>query len=456
VQIAICAALIAWQILIPPIIGVANNADFGKVLDWFHYKGDPEDEYKFVQTHFVYEAGRPNYGGERSSAVLLGGVALMVNRAISFDGSLDLRAIAIVHLAIFLAGVWLLRPRQVFSGLVFVAMIVLILTDTVYATMLNSFYEDAATMVFLLVALALALRISRGFRVRDAIWCAAAAALAVSSKDQHCVLAVPFAIFLAWECMRAGRRGLAAALALMVIAAGAFMWIGKEKYHANNAFYTVVFHRILPASPDPDRDLRELGLGPEYRPLIGKSVFDEAWKMEGLDAFALRDKLARDRSFLRLARFYLRHPSQAARGILESLGEAGRQRTTLGNFPRSAGKPEFAESERWTLWSNFKREILMEHGTRYLIWFAAAAAVLLLAMRGATAALLVVVCAVIELLVTSLADALEIARHMFVFNFLCDLMIVFAVIAWRPAARAGQGPAADLGVRPTRGVISSG
>jgi len=296
-----------------------------------------------------------------------------------------------------------------------------------------------ASYLFLLLTVVLGLRGLRWNRPRDWILLAAASLLLVTSKAQHSALGLWVALFFAV----AARRWFAIA-----IAAVALLWLAKStppEYAARGCFSTI-FATVLPHSRDVDRTLADLGLDSSYRPYIGMVAFSGGSPM-GDPRFV--DTFSRKVNYDSLATFFVTHPRDAYRTLRVSLDEAGRQRPPLGNFDISAGLPPFAESQAFALWSNFKRGLFEHRGSRYLTCFIATCLVIaaLLVWRRNTlphgavpAGLMLIGMAGTELAISSLADAIEPARHHLLFYALFDLLVLGAVWLIADAARSTSRP----------------
>src|SRR4051812_600281 len=59
VFIAIFVAILAFQVLVPPIIGLANNGDFGKVAGYWGLGAPSDLDYKYVSSHYSFD---PKFG----------------------------------------------------------------------------------------------------------------------------------------------------------------------------------------------------------------------------------------------------------------------------------------------------------------------------------------------------------------------------------------------------------
>ena len=126
-----------------------------------------------------------------------------------------------------------------------------------------------------------------------------------------------------WERIRrSGGQALAAAL---VLACAVYSSVGYFQMDPDNtsqaAVYHSVFQGILPATDDPQAALEELGLNESYLEDVGKSYYQDA------AAFAHdpRDAQEAERIFSAIStkkvlRWYLAHPTRAARTLLSSMG----------------------------------------------------------------------------------------------------------------------------------------
>src|SRR5581483_5289723 len=133
-----------------------------------------------------------------SSETLLVIPAILANTLLMKDGSFDVRFIGIIHSAVFLTAFWLFAPlientnrrlRFIIYGAA-----VLIFCDAMYVTPLNSFYMDESPYLFLLLSVALYLRVMRWHSPRDVFFLGLALLLLVTAKTQHAVIGLWIAL----------------------------------------------------------------------------------------------------------------------------------------------------------------------------------------------------------------------------------------------------------------------
>ena len=177
-------AVVVVQLMLPPVIGVANNGDFSRTYGIFHLTMPVADEVRFADTRYRFDPQVNYFGGFYSSETLLVPAALGLNAILSKDGAFDVRSMGLVHGAMFLAAFYLLLTllseapwglRWLVGGLALAAF-----GDVMYVAYLNSFYTDVAAYLFLLLSVVLALRVLRWRRRADMMLLGVASLLLVT------------------------------------------------------------------------------------------------------------------------------------------------------------------------------------------------------------------------------------------------------------------------------------
>jgi hypothetical protein len=448
--VAAAAVLVSAQLFVRPIIGLANNGDFGRIMEYagLRYRaGLTPDQLFFRNIQREFELVRPVRSGTGyvSSEAALALAGRVVGQALSRDGLWDIRALGAVHTVVLLAGLWLLagsvRDRAAPVRWTTAVLLVFFFTDVGYVAAFNSFYSQTASLLFLLLTMGIAAEcIARGGA--RGWWVAAyfgSALLFVASKPQESLHA-PLLALLGGSLAAAAERprpfwrrpALWAAVALCAFGVWCYAAIPRRAIKDVGLFHTM-FLEILPKSPDPAADLDALGLDRSLLRYSGMNAYlpnapidDPAFRAAFFDRFRARDLLL----------FYLRRPGR----MLERASRGARQafllRSRLGNFEAPA--PPMSFDERFGAWSALRRKL----DRRGLFWMsvllggnlvlAAAAWV-----RGRAAGRLLpeaiaVLClmAILEFGVCVFGDWLgDTARHLYAFHAMCDLLIVTDV-AW--------------------------
>jgi hypothetical protein len=449
------AAIIAFQVVVPPAIGLADNADFAKIAGRFdlHPPGDEELRdyaFRYIHIHYQIEPASRWETGFHSSESMLAGAAMVLNGIASGAGDFDIRWLGIVHACVFLLAFGLFVPllRGVRTGprIGLLALAVLIFCDVVYSAFYNSFFMDAGALVFLLLSIALLMRAVRdGWRRSGLAWLALAACLLlVTAKSQHALLGIPLAAFFLWQrdSLWPRRAIVCSATAACLLAAGAAYALaeGSPAGYTNPCLFDIIFARLLPGAKDPAAELASLGLDRSYLRYSGMDAY--------MDVSPMRDRqwvrTFRSRtSFPRLVWFYATHPVRTFDVSKLALSEAALQRpATIGNYDRSAGRPPHAQSGAFSAWSTVRRKAVGASVWVYALIFAAALGIV--TWRYPAGGFTLGLMALIEFGLGALTDALEVARHLFLFNTIWDATFLAAVCVvvlglearWGPGRRA--------------------
>jgi hypothetical protein len=438
--LALACAILSYQIFVPPVVGLANSGDFGKVIGAFGLTGPVQDENAWASTRYEFNPQKHYWAEFYSSEHLIMAASVVANTALSKDGYYDLRSIGLIHGALFLLVLYLLwtllddAPRILRLATCGTALFVF--TDVMYVSYLNSFYMDVAAWLFLSIGAMFYLRLLRGGAELNSLYFVVFCALAITSKAQHGIFGfwlgplVLAACYPRWPKHR--KWIMTAAASLMLLAA---VWITKSAppSYASRGVFTMVFYRILPHSTNVDQTIGALGLDQSYRPYIGMHSFAEGSPM---DDASFVERFRRRISYGSLAWFYLTHPRDAYTALRSSLNEAGTQRPNLGNFDVHTGYPRFHASRAFAFWSDLKRWAFNKRGSRYLFTFiglSALVGILLAAQRrslptgSVVGGIVLVGMAFTAMFVASLADAVDVPRHHLLFYVLSDMLVVLMV-----------------------------
>jgi len=453
--IALFAGIVCFELFVPPSLGLADNGDYARLIGRFSlgpWHPDSPGQYAYLTTAWIYD--RPyfwvsdNYSSELlpiSAAVLIGWLFNSYH--------FDLRVLGAIHallwIGCFAVFLLVLRRMQAWSSSAAAIAALLILTDASYVAFCNSFYMDAAAFLFLAWSVVLWLLMITRARPSLPLFLAfsVAAALCTMSKSQHAPLALPlFALALiAAFSFEGPKRRLGAIALAAIIPLGAWAeYTSMPSTDAQMPQYAIVFRKILERSRTPATDLGELGLGPEYSPYVGHDrpslsdpKADQAWW----------DEFLRRTSRGRVLLFHLRHPWRTASMMYWDLTfrAPDRRMNILGKYERESGYPPQAQAVAFGWWTALRSALFRVAPWHILVWFAVVIAMSArLAVRGrgtlgsvAILSLALSVMALMEFAISSLSDAGETERHLFLFHVLTDFTILCAV-AWVSAAFASR------------------
>jgi hypothetical protein len=463
----LAAGILVYQLLLPPVVGLADEGDFVKILRpvglKYQIPESPARYYDFLTLR--YDIVPPwSEGGYVTSESLLAAIARLYAGGIPARGVLDIRVLGALHIVLFVAGLalllagsrgWSRATRFVFAGL-----LIFFFTDVGYAAYFNSFYSATASFLFLLLSAGAVLCLVRdgASRGATAVYWLAALGFA-TSKPQESLQAGLLAVLgvLLARRGREGRQLPAALLAASLCLAGAAYYFRTPLMLKTDALYNDVFLEILQHTNDPEADLSELGLPAEWAAYSGTHAYlPDSPIRDG----KFRSEFLKRVGYRKIVGFYLRHPARLSMVLRAAAQRAFRLRQHyLGNFAKSEGGKPRERSRAFGLWSGLKTR-LGPSGPWLLplLWLGnfAGAVVAWRASRSAEVRCLasgvavLVAMSVLEFLVCSLGDALaDVARHLHSFNAMTDLLLIADVtfLVSRIAApasepRAGTSPAA--------------
>ncbi|MGA3043290.1 MAG: hypothetical protein ABSF54_21145 [Bryobacteraceae bacterium] len=441
----LCAAILAWQLLLPGFIGMADNGDFAKVCGRFCLLGADRETEKFIYFQPEYLRGPPFCYNSHipTSEFVPARLAATWVRGLGNKTYFDIRWLGGLHALIFICVYYLLllllRPLHLLARTALSLAGLWIFTDVGFVAYLNTFYSDVPAMLGGLAAIFLAVLVARTGRVSLPFLgvFGLAAVFFVTSKAQHAIYGcIPLAatIWFGW-LLRDPRGRLVAALVAGAIAAGT-IWVigGTPDWYTAQSRFNLIFRKIAPTSKAPVQDLRELGLDE------GEAIYS------GMDAYMpgspmidekYRARFCARTSYWKVVTFYLRHPARAIEILQFDLRIEAPQRRLYSNFPKSYGQPMYAQTKRFSAWSSLRIWLFHLWPGHIVVWYVLAIlSAPWLAMhqrsrfRGALlwTLLAVAVAGACEFCVASLADGGETARHLWMFHVFTDVTVFLALV----------------------------
>jgi hypothetical protein len=426
----IVAAAASYQLFVEPVVGIADNRDFARLMDpagidYENVARYRESVFQFVETKFVF-AKTYSYRYLTSERPILG-AAKLVNRVLSKDGRFDIRCLGVCNLALYLGALFIFlrafRGTGRASRLLAAGAILLVCTDVKLIACFNSFYCESASLIFLFSTFGLALLCIQGTRQGPTAWLLwfgymGSAFLFWMAKSQNIAFA-PCLTLGAWcffPTFEYPGRSYLRAIGAAAIPASMILAFAVSAYGDTvpaNA-HVVLDEEILPHSPQPALDWQELG---------GEQGGPSLW---------------------RIARFYAHHPirwwKMAGRQTKEAFGHL-----QLGNFTRASGLGAKAQSQAFNLWSELKKTHFPKSLTLLIgllvaycglagmkaRWLDEGRAARMKTLAGPVLGL---GCA-IELVVTVTFEANGTAKHLFVFNVAVDICLLMIVLGLADVAR---------------------
>lgn len=449
IAVLIGACVLFATLMVPPVIGVADNGDFSRLMsaagiDYIDSQESYRDRY-FGYAHTEYGYGPNQLGRYVSLQVLIvllaGGIGRLIN-GVTFD----IRVLSAIYSLLFLAAVYLIvkffKQNSAVVNTVLVAATVFIFLDVAYAAYFNSFFGEPATLVFMLLAFGSAAAVIRS--PVPSGWLLTvyfiAGAFVACTKLQNAPVGLVFMLLgLRLRLVRSDRkwrRGALCGVAAMLLASVAMYAAAPQGFkHVN--LYQSVFFGILKDSPHPEEDLKELGLPQKYIVNAGTNYFqkDAAIPQNDPELSAYLDRL----SHKDVALYYLKHPGRFIDKMKQGAVSGMSIRPYyLGNYDQSEGRPYGALSMRFSGWSEFKHKLVPNNLAFVAVYFAVYYVVLAgeyVRGRDRRRHLLLELFAAIGLIgmfafaVPLVGDGeADLGKHLFLFNVCFDMMAVAMIV----------------------------
>jgi hypothetical protein len=443
----IAASCLAYQLLLPPVAGVADNGDFQRLVEPFGIDHVSQDyktrffdyvdlEYRFVKAPEYWRAAK----SLRSSEMIPIAIAVALNNWLSKTGEFDLRLMGILHAGLFLLllrWMWPLLPQtpRWRSWLIGLAALGIFL-DAEYACYFNSFYAEPMVLLTLLGLCGACLHAIAAARLTrwNSVLLVCFAALFVTAKAQTTAAAVfvaPLVALMAIWFHRGARVRLFAggAAAFLLLLAGLTLWVYPvQTKHAH--LYFTIFIGILGDSQDKRADLASLGLDPGLVSYSGVDPWSSEFQWEG---GPLDDALFNRIDFRAVTWFYFTHPARFL-GCLNIGAPAFyhlADRADLGQLQRWPRFPPRQPNRAFRLWSRVGFAV-GEHPWAGIGAIAAVVLATFLCTPGwqlRSIQIFLAILAVTQFLTAVIGEgASGIAKHLYVCDLAVDLLLLWSLV----------------------------
>jgi hypothetical protein len=469
--LSVAAVFLAAQLFVPPVVGLADNGDYERVMGYAGFQHTTADSaeryYTFFRTRYAVASPGWFRGGYHSSETLLAYAARLVHLASSRDAIFDIRVLGAIHAALFLlalAGILrACRGLAVSTQAVVAALLVFFFTDVGYVAPFNSFYSQTASLLFLLLTAAVAAEAVRRGRLDGVLLPAyfGAALLFTGSKPQEAPSSAVLALFgvrLAGVRPAGAWKRPAAWLAVGLCAFG--VWYARHVPRTLRAatMYQVVFDDLLAYSPNPKDDAAALDLPLGWMSYRGTNPYAPDSPL--LDP-GFQSRFLERTGFRRILGFYALHPDRLVGRVGRAADQAWSRRPVLGNFEKSPEHPRVTLATRFSLWSRTRAGLgAFPLGATALLLFGNLAVALATRRASSESGRLFREGIVVLVLLSGLSFAVVVlaqaptdeSRSLYAHHALCDLLLIadagwiVETLAARNRVRRVAAAAASAGV----------
>ena len=445
-------AVLVFVLLVKPIVGVADNGDFWRVMapaGLHHMSQNFDDTYfQYVNRQYdITDVGLFQNWAYPSLDVLLVRAAVVLNKVFFSAKVFDIRFLAALYMSVYLVVLWSvirLHGRQLgVLAWILAAFAVLVFTDVSYIAYFNSLYGEPVAYVFLLSSVVLALYLATKKNASLGVLMAfcTAVVLLLGAKTQNSAMGIVFLLFgIGLLRLRSDRRWAIAiaVFCIVIVIQSVLMYVLTPAWMKVCNEYDAVFYGILKDSPTPQRDLEELGVDPKFAVLAGTHYFMKDRPIDHSTPEFQRDYFE-NVNLGKVVQFYLQHPGR----LVTKLGVAAEHGFTvsfrhLGTYEKSDDVPPRMVARVFDYWSRFKADVL-PHSLLFVVLFYVA----FLGVLGVNYARsqdvhqriyievlgMVAILGGVQFVISIIGDGeLDLAKHLFLFGACFDIMSVAGVM----------------------------
>lgn len=377
----LCAAAITFFVLFyPPMPGVADQGDFGRVtaaagLGEFvdPYLDNNTRWYKYVTTK--YEMGSLDFSRltgivPATSTIYPVSIARLICTILGMD-YFTTKVLAFIYASLYIFSLYIcfrcLKFSKNASVIFFIAFSLFIFLDGNYLMWFNSLYGEPTMIVSLLMLAASILYITEnlnGIKLSMILFVFISTFLFLGAKMQ-CFSALPFIALLIFRVIQVYNKQpkktnikayLIAFTLIITYYVGGIYFIVNSTCGVDTEFNSV-FYGVLKNSNNPRDDLKALGLSPDLAVEAGKHAYLPNYRYakyvprSPLTIKEFNEKM----SNLKLLKFYLLNPERFIDGMKYTSTKIFDTRGLyLGKFERSEVPETEYFFDRFTSWSNFR------------------------------------------------------------------------------------------------------
>lgn len=447
--IILFAFILVYQIFIPPVVGLADNGDFARIIDKVGIRPTQDTQY-MGNINLNYDIS-PKFTlkGYQSSELIFVYSSILLNSLLSKDGQFHVLILASVHIIAFLVCLWLLTKgiKEVVrpSRWAVYLCVLIFFTDVGYTAYLNSIYSEPASIIFLTLTLGVIFMILKNALQAKVklIWLIAffvSSLLFVIAKPQNAAMGV----FLAYLGLKFFT--LLPVMGLSLKKARLFGWIlstglvvfsflffafGLPKYYRSGDLWNSIFMEIVGHSDNPTQAVQELGLPAEMAQYKGTHAFSKGVNRNIYEDFQ------HSWLYFKVLKYYTIHPGQLFTLIDETTKSAFElQPENLGNFTISSGS--YTKSKAFTIWNDLRMTLFPKSIWTLIGLLVVNLGAIIIKIKKfdrtvpnrllSETHLVILLMAVFQYLTVIMAEGtFELVKHMFLFNLLLDVTLVFII-----------------------------
>lgn len=443
--------IMSYVLLLPPLIGMADNGDFERIIypnGIYRLDRDENEQFfdYFISRYGIFQYYNENREGITTTQSLFIKAAMWLNSLFATDKKIfDIRFLSLIMMTYFSAAIFLLvnyvthkknGPAAYISALLCIYYFV----DTGYISYFNSFYAEGLVLVSFIFSIVCGLLLIQ--RRSSPYWLSGLMLVNVViltfAKQQNAPIGVFFAVlFLLLSTFLTRKKypeilyikkpaffhwGMAlSSILLCVISVIVYLQIPAE-FENINKLHSMTRGTLM-TSENPEDTLKFFNIDRQYA-LLNNSIYYERYPAVDVQSQMVIDSFFSKYGYFSITAFYLINPDK----LFQMLNLAAKNAYTirpemLGNYEKSTGFSPGAKTNFFTLHSTIKKNIVPKTAGFIILWI-----LIILALSwkdyGKT---IIFGCAIliglsqIGVAIIGAGDA-DISKHLFLFNLAFDLV----------------------------------
>ena len=453
----------------PNTVGIADNCDFGRVIQPVGLESNQSDKYFYAQQDFAYDREfnsfsdymkfviNPdihNISGYKSTHTIIVKVAQIINGVVKYFRyhkiyDFDIRAISILYLMLISIGIILLvkgfHIKNVFLKIFLVTLTIFIYFDKGYLVYFNSFFGEPLILVSLLIYIGSLLCIINGQKDKYIIYVInfIAGCIFIGAKVANIplgMLMIIFSVFLFINKKDNKLRMIIVIGSLCMLMTSVYYYISVPKWMGDVNKYHSLFYGVLKDSDNPKKDLSDLNIDEKYAVLQGTHGYMDH---KGYDIYSeeFRNEVYENATPFKISLFYLTHPDRLMEKIrLSATSSAIIRPPYLGNYTKNDCDEGVKFDNKFSCWEKIRKSLYESALLIIVVIFILFILTSIILTRNKPRKdneknILPILLRIMVVLFTGSQFILpiigngeaDLIKHMFLFNALLDLMIIFIV-----------------------------
>lgn len=384
VAVLILVLVSGYALFVPPLIGLADNGDFGRIMlpnDLRHERQrDPNDYFGYFNNRFDrLQYYNESKGDLKSTQSIIIKAAMGLDDLFSHDAKFDIRFLAIICLAVLALGIYwfveviggMLDNKIFMYAMALVA--VVIFGDIGYTAYFNSFYGEGIAYPFLLLSVASLLRFSmdKEAKIRYIVVFFISSVIFIGAKNQYSLNGILcFLILGSWLLLKVHNWKKALTVVLGGVLLGFSIWMYfqiDEKIYLISKYHAVT-RGVMLFEPDVQTVTQKIGLDEQFALLSGAIYLDKTPVIDPKDKMLLSDFYSKYDVFS-ITLYYLKNPDAFSKimklGLKNSLAI---RPEVIGNYTRDSGRRYGERTNFFSLWSYIK-EHCIPNSAQFIYFF---------------------------------------------------------------------------------------